>query len=215
MTKYYSQWKQDFYMNEEIFKNKQNGFFVDIGAYDGIAFSNSYYFEKNLNWKGICIEPHPIVFEKLKQNRSCFLENVAISNVNKQLKFLKIDNGPEMLSGLVDNYDQRHIERIGRETILDGGTIDIIDVNCVKLDYLLDKYNVDQVDYLSIDVEGAELDILKGIDFNKYLIKYITIEDNYPDASQEWHKLLHSNNFEPIQILGHDYVYKNKSIDTF
>jgi FkbM family methyltransferase len=212
MTEYYSQWKQDYYMNEVIFKNKSNGFFVDIGAHDGISFSNSYYFEKNLGWKGICIEPHPVVFEKLKQNRYCYLENVAISNENKEMKFLKIDGAPEMLSGLVDNYDPRHIERIGKEAILDGGSIDIINVQCVSLSSLLDKYNVQEVDYLSIDVEGAELSILKGIDFNKCLIKYITIEDNYPDTSQEWHNILLSNNFEVIQILGHDYVYKNKVI---
>jgi FkbM family methyltransferase len=206
---YYSQWKQDEYLDKVIFKGKSNGIFIDIGAHDGISLSNTYYFEKNLNWTGLCIEPHKDVFTLLKKNRNCYLENVAISDSEKNVKYLKISGAPEMLSGLVDNYDPRHIERITNETINNGGSIDIVDMKCVSLNSLLEKYNINHIDYMSIDVEGAELDILKGINFNKYDINYITIEDNYPDSSSEWHNLLKKNNYKAIQVLGHDYVYTN------
>jgi hypothetical protein len=56
-TKYFSQYKQDEFLDKVLFKKKQNGFFIEIGAHDGISFSNSFFFEKNRSWEGICIEP--------------------------------------------------------------------------------------------------------------------------------------------------------------
>jgi len=210
LTKYYSQWKQDQFLNELYFEHKHNGIFIDIGAHDGISYSNSYFFEKELNWTGLCIEPHPDVFKLLQQNRKCYLENVAVSNTTKDMKYLKITGAPEMLSGLVDNYDPRHVERIQREVLQNGGNIDIIDMKCYQLNTLLEKYNLNNIDFISIDVEGAEYDILKGIDFNKYNIDCIVIEDNYPDSSQDWHKHLKDNNYELLHRLAHDAIYIKK-----
>lgn len=68
-NKYYSQCGQDEYLNRKIFKNRKNGLFLDIGANDCISFSNTYFFEKELNWKGICIESLPEVFKELEKNR--------------------------------------------------------------------------------------------------------------------------------------------------
>ena len=56
---YYSQFKQDQFLNEVLFNNKKNGFFIDIGAHDGVTISNTLFFEKQNDWKGICIEPNP------------------------------------------------------------------------------------------------------------------------------------------------------------
>ena len=73
--KQYSQYGQDILLNNLI--NKQNGFFIDIGAHDGICFSNSYLFETELEWNGICIEPLPNIFKKLEKNRKCILADVG------------------------------------------------------------------------------------------------------------------------------------------
>lgn len=62
---YNSQWQQDKILNELIFKNKKNGFFVDVGAHDGKDISNSLFFEEYLNWDGICIEPNAKVYKEL------------------------------------------------------------------------------------------------------------------------------------------------------
>ena len=64
---YYSQCKQDQYINESFFKGKDSGVFVDIGAHNGISLSNSYFFEKELGWNGVCIEPMPEVYSELKK----------------------------------------------------------------------------------------------------------------------------------------------------
>ena len=74
---YYSQHNQDQFLNEHIFNNKKEGVFLDIGAYDGIEGSNSYFFEKELGWKGICFEPIPKLYQRLKENRKCISINAA------------------------------------------------------------------------------------------------------------------------------------------
>ena len=64
---YYSQFKQDQFLNEVLFNNKKNGFFIDIGAHDRVTISNTLFFEKHNEWKGICIEPNPKGFATLDQ----------------------------------------------------------------------------------------------------------------------------------------------------
>ena len=88
--KYYSQYGQDAFLYNKIFAYKAgNGIFIDVGAYDGITFSNTYLFEK-LGWTGICIEPDPSSFEVLKKTRNCILENCAISDVEREEDFYKL-----------------------------------------------------------------------------------------------------------------------------
>ena len=75
---------------------------------------------------------------------------------------------------------------------------------------LINKYNINYVDYLSLDTEGAEFAILKTIDFNKIKIKAISVENNY--GENLIHDLLIKNNFEKIISLGCDEIYINKTI---
>jgi len=87
---YYSQYQQDKYLNEIVFKNKEKGFFLDIGAHDGASLNNTYFFEKYRKWNGICIEPIPEVFAKLDENRNC----IKIKNVSLLMNSLVISSGP-------------------------------------------------------------------------------------------------------------------------
>ena len=64
-----------FEKNKKIFKNKRDGFFLDIGANDGITLSNSYFFEKELGWKGICFEPLKNAFQKLQNDLKISFES--------------------------------------------------------------------------------------------------------------------------------------------
>lgn len=211
---YYSQYGQDQYVNEEIFKNKKGGIFVDIGAHDGIRFSNTYFFEKELNWTGLCIEPIPQVFERLCKNRTSTCVQGCISNEPGINAFLQIDNnklgerGPEMLSGLIDSYDPRHCERIKKEIAIDDSSTHVLMINCYLLNSLCDQYNINHIDYLSIDTEGAELMILKSIDYDRISIDIIDVENNYYDP--EFARFLESKGFIKITSLGSDELYRNK-----
>lgn len=70
---YYSQYQQDRILNEFIFRNARAGAFLDIGAYDGVLFSNTCFFERDLGWRGICVEPTPHIFAQLRKNRALHL----------------------------------------------------------------------------------------------------------------------------------------------
>lgn len=174
---YYSQIKQDEFI-DNFFKGKRNGIFIDVGANDGILLSNTYFFEKEKNWTGICIEPRMDEYLKLTQNRKCLCINSAISDCDGTKDFLEIVGHASMLSGLKENYDVKHLKRMHDE-IQSGGFCNTIQMQVTRLQSILDKYNVYDIDYCSIDVEGAELDVIKSIDFSKTQIKIFTIENNY------------------------------------
>ena len=100
--KYYSQFGQDKFCYENFFINKEDGFFLEIGALDGIKFSNTYFFEKR-GWKGICVEPSPKKFSLLEKNRNCICEQLAVSDVSgEKFSFMDIHGYGEGLSGIVE-----------------------------------------------------------------------------------------------------------------
>ena len=205
--KYYSQKGQDKFVNENIFFNKTDGFFIEIGANNGINFSNTYFFEKNLNWQGICIEPYPELFEELKKNRNCYAENLCIASEKKVSKFLKCYGFiTEMYSGLLDNYDPRHIERINNEIEIYGGSKEIIEVKCISFNDLIEKYKIDKIDLLSIDIEGGEEKIIKSIDFSKIYIQVIILENNFDD--NDIRDYLINKGYCLATKLGKDDVFK-------
>jgi FkbM family methyltransferase len=203
---FYSQFNQDKFLYENYFKNKTDGFFLDIGAHDGITGNNTYLFEK-IGWSGVCIEPIPSVFKKLKENRNCILIESALSETTGEEEFLELIGYTEMLSGLIKNYDPRHLNRIETEIQSMGGEKKIIKCNTITMDDL----NLPLIiDYVSLDVEGSELNILNTINFNKYRINFMSIENNYND--NDIINVMLNNNFEIVSYLGCDIIFKNKVI---
>lgn len=207
---YYSQYKQDEYIFTNFFKDKKEpGFFLEIGADDGVRFSNCKFFEETLNWDGIAIEARKEAYDKLITNRKCNCIHAVLSDVEEDTNFLDIKGYGLGLSGLVNKYDPRHVSRINEEIKNKNNKgHKIINVKTEKLNTILDKYNIKNIDFLSIDTEGSELDILKTLDFNNYSIDVITIEDNYNDK-----KLMDffiSRNYSFIKQIRCDKIFKKK-----
>jgi FkbM family methyltransferase len=163
---FYSQYQQDQYLYENFFKNKKEGVFVDIGAHDGITINNTYFFEKNMEWTGLCIEPLPDVYNRLKINRNCACVQACIFDNRDSISFLQISGYAEMLSGIIENYNPEHIKRIRKEIDLKGGKSELIQVKCYNFNDLLKNHNILKIDLLSVDTEGGELEIIKSIDFS-------------------------------------------------
>jgi len=136
--RYFSQYNQDMFI-DFFFNKKENGVFLDIGAHDGISFSNTFFFEKERNWDGICIEPIPSVFDKLRNNRNCIVENCCILDKEGSITFREVV-GPDMLSGIIDFFDNAHLQRIEREIkeYPNGGYRDI-SISAVNINNLLAK----------------------------------------------------------------------------
>lgn len=212
---YYSQYNQDKILNEMFFKNAKNGVFIDIGAHDGECFSNSLFFEKELNWTGLCIEPNPKVFEELKNKRKSICINKAIYNKKGKIPFSKNSGRTELLSGIVETYDEQHKERITQENNIYGGETEIIEVECDLLENILEEYNINIIDYFSIDTEGSEWNIISTINFDKVKINILDVEINYPDSVESKNiieKLL-ANNFKLLGQLGPcDLIFENNDL---
>ena len=206
---YQSQCGQDRFVHENYFFFFKNGIFVDIGAHDGISLNNTYFFEKEMGWTGICIEPIPEIFERLKANRNAVCIQGCVSDQVGNKKFLQISGPVEMLSGLVDKYDPRHLKRIDRELLGEGGYSEIIDVKCYLLNELLEEQGIDHVNFLSLDTEGGEFEILSSIDFSRVKIDVITVENNYNDPRFIY--LLSKNGFRFVTSLEQDMIFVNDS----
>lgn len=173
--KYYSQSNQDKWVCEFL-NFKKNGFYLDIGAYDGIQTSNTFILEEDLQWSGICVEANPTIFNKLCNNRKSINLNLAILDYKGTCNFNE--------DSICDK---------------DKGYL----IKCDTLNNVLEKNNAPNIiDYMSIDIEGSEFDALKNFDFKKWQINLITIEHNlYLNGDFDKNrlfKLLSENNFERV-----------------
>lgn len=132
-----------------------------------------------------------------------------------KMEFLQLDKLAG-LSGLTASYGKEDLERIQRESALHGEVQKLITVDALPINQLLASNNLFHIDFLSLDIEGGELDILKAIDFKRFHINVITVENNWEDP---WHqearnssirKYMESAGYQYITRLGVDEVYKKK-----
>jgi FkbM family methyltransferase len=193
----------------EYFKDKGSvGFFVDVGAHDGITWSNTLALSELMHWAGICIEANLDVYARLVANRTsdrCI--NVGLHDSDGDLLFYKIDGYPEMLSGFVSDYDDEHVQRIHREIEQHGGTIEEVLVKTQRLSSVIKEYDITTIDYLSVDVEGAELAVLSGLDININRPQLISIEDN--GYHSEPHTFLVEHEYRFLQKVEGDRFYED------
>jgi len=210
---FYSQYNQDKWLEENVFKGYKNGIFVDVGANDGLVINNTLYFEKQNNWTGINIEPIKDVYDRLIINRPNSINiHCAVCNNDGETEFMHNKGYTEMLSGIKNQFDQRHLHRINRENKQTGATTEIIKVDTKKLETILNENNIVHINYLSIDVEGAEFEVIKSINFDKVFIDVIGFEDNYKDVSVPILKYLEDKNYVTINTSSDIIMIHKQSI---
>jgi len=179
---YYGQFGDDKII-ESFFEKDYIGGCIDVGASNGISINNTKHFEE-LGWYCLCIEPNPKYFEYLKYNRLHAI-NYAISNKNDKLPFNIIDLGngcEDAISSL--ELDTRLVEKHKQLGYYINPKIVMVDV--ITLDYCIENfYKYDKIDFVSIDTEGTELDVLKGFSIEKWNPKLIVIENNFDDPDIE------------------------------
>jgi len=193
----------------------QNGVFVDIGAHDGITFSNSYLLEKYYNWSGLLIEPQRKYQRSLNVNRSstiiptCAFNETGVFSfveISESMKTSNVSGGADMLSGLLASYSDdwhnwtKKIKK-GFET-----NVKVIEVACFNIQSLLDEYSVADIDYMSVDTEGSEMAIIKAIDFGRISMRVVHIECVYYDNRVEAYNFFSRLGYKGVQ-LGHDMSF--------
>ena len=185
-----SQLRQDLFVLSQT-NFKKNGYFVEFGATDGISLSNTYLLESNFSWSGILAEPAKVWRSSLIANRKASISLKCVwSESGKSLKFKETTN-PE-LSGVIDLEvsDQLMNQR-------DAGIE--YDVITISLQDLLQENNAPSyIDYLSIDTEGSELEILKAFNFDKYKFGIITCEHNFTENQEKIKVFLESHGYKQV-----------------
>jgi FkbM family methyltransferase len=189
---FYSQHGEDSYI-KNLFPGKNNGVCIEIGAYDGISLSNTKHFEE-IGWRALCIEPIESAFEKCKNVRKecykcCISEK---DSENKNFTIFHLNDNLCAISSL--EPDQRLIE--SHKHMITNVTNESVKVR--SLNSLLEELNFPkEIDFISVDTENTELDVLKGIDLNVYNVKLFVVENNFDEPfcenylSQYGYKKIH------------------------
>lgn len=171
---FYGQHGEDIYL-KSLFKDTLRGVCIEVGAYDGISMSNTFHFEK-LGWRCLCIEPVESSFINCKKNRADALQ-YCISDADKADQELTVFALNTNLSAITSlQPDQRLIE--SHKHLITDVIKQTVKVR--SLTSILNELNFPtDIDFISVDTENTELDVLKGIDFKKYNIKVFVVENNY------------------------------------
>jgi FkbM family methyltransferase len=191
------------------FLNRRNGFFVEAGSNDGLSQSNTAYFERYLGWRGILIEPIPVLAEQCRSNRpnaiveECALVPIGYSAEQIEMQYCNLMSLVRGARGS-DAADAAHIDR-GRECLMPGDYVYTIDAPAKTLTQVLDGHKVSNIDLLSLDVEGFEVEALRGLDFDRYLPEYILVEANDPAGTAEMLDCLYELK---AKLSFHDYLYR-------
>lgn len=168
---------------------KRNGYFVEFGATNGLELSNTHLLEKEFGWTGILAEPAKTWHEELHKNRSCNIETQCVWS--KSGEILSFHESDSAVLSTVDSL--RTMADANRDHRLAGKQYD---VQTISLEDLLKKYAAPKIiDYLSIDTEGSEYEILSNFNFDAYDIRAITCENNYMPDREEIFRLLTSKGF--------------------
>jgi FkbM family methyltransferase len=193
---------QDLFVAYQL-REKQGGYFVEFGAADGIDLSNTCLLEKDYRWRGILAEPARIWHERLGRNRACIVDHRCVWSKSGETLGFNETAQPELST--LDAYTASDGHAPARE----GGKR--YQVATVTLNDLLAGHGAPrQIDYLSVDTEGSELEILRGFDFERYRVEIITVEHNHAPAREQIHALLESKGFrrkfEPLSQWDGWYV---------
>lgn len=205
----YSQYGQDRFLIDEIFKGARAGTFVEIGALDGVTYSNTALLERRYDWTGVCMEPLPTAFEQLKGARRCVCVQAAAAAQPGKLLFGANAGHGAALSGRIDTCPPLHAERIDRESSKYGFERQTIEVDAVRAADVLRENGMTTVDYVSIDVEGGELEALKGLLDDDITVRVISAENNY--GTDEVRRFLEARGYLRITSVGDDDIYRLKS----
>jgi FkbM family methyltransferase len=201
---------QDRWIIDEVFPQKTGGFFLELGAADGFSDSNTYVLEKRYGWRGICIEPHPELFDALvnRYKRSCTCVPLAVDCERGSVEFVLAGQTSGLLTDESDNSPTRRPHQI--KAARARGRIKVVEA--LPLHELLDKHGAPPVvDYFSFDVEGLETRILRNFPFNRYTFLAITIERPTPELNA----LLFRHGYHFVRNSLYDTFYVHETLPNF
>lgn len=187
---------QDFWVLENTWY-KEYGYFIDIGAADGITGSNTFILEKFYKWHGICVDPNPIFLQSLHNSRNAHVSTLcAYSETGKIMPFKFCADEQQFYGWNFRSGLTNHLDVIDQDIEKSFSTMNVM---TISLNDLLELYSAPvDIDYISIDTEGSEYDILKTFNFEKYNVKCWTIEHDNGENKKLIDYLMYNNGYKRI-----------------
>jgi FkbM family methyltransferase len=188
---------------DRILNGKKDGVFVDIGGYDGVTGSNTVFFEVFRNWTGVLVEPSPIQFEMAKAVRRCPCLGYAVAGTSGDAQFMEVTSGYTQMSGFLDSYAADLLDKV-RANPQHQEIVHTLQTK--TLQSILDEQGLQKIDFLSLDVEGGEMDILTHFPFEKYEIELFSVENNA--QTSEIPQFMDTKGYELVEFVGVDDIYR-------
>jgi FkbM family methyltransferase len=204
--KFYSEFETDKYLREKFFPDLDyKGIMVEVGAGPPEFISNSKHF-RDYGWRTIAVEPNP-KFVKQHQDHNSEVYHYACSNEEKITNFIINYNNDNWYSQENDGVSYSSLG-IKYDNVPEHNTQEVIKIQTIKLNTLLDKIGISNIDILSIDTEGWELEVMMGFDQEKYLPKVIVLENFQNNLNYE--PFMNDRNYIKHSQLGYNEIYVRK-----
>jgi len=201
---YFSQAGQDRVI-DKLLGEKTGGVFVDIGGYDGVTGSNSLFFEVFRGWSGILVEPSPTQLRLAETVRHCPCLGYAVAGTAGAAEFMEITAGYTQMSGFLDSYDRDLLAKVRG----DARHKEVLhSLESKTLADILQAQGISQIDFLSLDVEGGEMDILQSFPFDDFNIDLWSIENN--SQTSEMPELMRQRGYDLIEFAGVDDLFRKR-----
>ena len=216
-TLMFSQFKQDYYLYTRHFvRLERPGIYLDIGTNDPVSYSNTFFMDRCLGWSGLCVEANAEYTETIYRRRSCQLVPNCLSKKDGEHAMVGLYKG----AGGIIGETYKNLQKFEDQNV----TMQVVKQRCTTVETILDRNNVKTIDYMSLDVEGHELEVLKGVNWDKTIINVMTIEissgnledisdfiipkgykRHYPDLDDEKSKKL--------GLLNEDVIFLHNSVE--
>jgi len=205
----YSEDGEDRHLNDNYFRNKVNGVYVELGALDGITFSNTKMFEDHLGWSGILIEPHPPGFELLKQNRpNNHLFNNLVSSSIEPIDFIYFPNKAAQLSSVTSTLPTFHNNLFQNPDFMNTTEHVVVKMIPKTFTEIIHSTGIKHIDLLSLDVEGHEYEVLTSWDFSVPIdVILIELLGQNQEREDMCRQILLDKGYKYIERFGRNEIY--------
>jgi FkbM family methyltransferase len=186
----------------EIFAGREHGWCAEVGAFDGRTGSATLLFEEH-GWECLLVEPIPECVEQIRQNRRCVIEHCAASSREGETTFYVAEGVPQMSTLETDPAHHRWIDEV-------GGTVKRITVRTARLDDLLDAAGFPELQFLTIDVEGHELEVLRGLTLERFRPRIVILEENSRRGASEVNRHMAASGYVNFRRTGVNDWYAHR-----